>query len=349
MLWRLLAFATLVVGGGVVPSAPAASAQGGLIQATPPPGAVLATAPARIDLLFGEEIDEERSSVRLFNAAGERVDRRDLQVAEKSMNVGVRILPDGVYTVRWTAASAEGGHAARGEHAFRVGAPRDGQPQLALTPARTDAGQLVTVTGSGFTPGSLVVVGIGDEQRFLGTARVDGTGSFALETGVPDYLPHGRQVVQALDLEQRMATGELRIERGGWPPVAVVVQVGEEGGHGHAHGPASEHEAHVAVQVRLVNRSGWDLFDVSVTGTIPAGTRLVRGEVEGPDGVRWSADGGQVRWRNARVRPHQFVGPFVYVLDTSGLPAGAALPEPSVTVTFEHRESPQFRGQATAP
>ena len=348
MLWRLLALATLVVGSLVVPPSRAARAQGRLVQTTPPPGAVLATAPARIDLLFGEELDEERSSLRLFNAAGERVDRRDLQVTETSMNVGVRILPEGVYTVRWTAASTGGGPAARGEYAFRVGTLRAGQPQLALTPARTDAGQLVTVAGSGFTPDSLVVVGIGDEQRYLGTARVDGSGSFALETGVPEYLPHGRQVVQALDLEQRMATGELRIGRGGWPPVAVVLQVGEEGGHGHAHGPASEHAAHVAVEVRLINRSGWDLFDVSVASTIPAGTRLVRGEVEGPDGVRWSADGGQIRWRNARVRPHQFVGPFVYVLDTSGLPAGAVL-EPSVTVTFEHRESPRFRGRATVP
>ena len=349
MLWRFLTLAILAVGGLLASPVPAASAQGRLVQATPPAGGVLATAPARIDLLFGEELNEERSSIRLYHAAGERVDRRDVQVAGNSMNVGVRVLPDGVYTVRWTTAGAEGAPVARGEYAFRVGSPRDGQSQLALTPPRTDAGQLFTVNGSGFTAESLVVVGIGDEQRFLGTARVDAAGRFALESLVPEYLPHGRQVVQALDLEQRMATAELRIERGGWPPVAIVLQVGEEGGHGHAHGAASEHASHVAVQVRLINRSGWDLFDVNLTGTIPPGTRLVRSEVEGPEGVRWSAEGGQIRWRNARVRPHQFVGPFGYVLDTSGLPAGAALPEPSVTVTFEHRESPPFRGQATAP
>jgi methionine-rich copper-binding protein CopC len=313
-------------------------AQTELVQATPPPGAVLGTAPARIDLLFDGELDGEKSRVRLYDGAGARVDRRDLQVAGTSMHVGVRLLPPGAYTVRWVAAEVDDGPVRRGQYQFRVGRPAPGQPQLSISPQRSDAGQLMTVSGSGFTPNSVALVGIGDEQRFLGTAGVDGQGRFAVQALVPEYLPHGRQVVQALDLEQRMATAVLRVERGGWPPVAVQVSVGEE-----------EQAGQVPVEVMLVNRSGYDLFDVSVSAAIPAGTRLIRTEVEGPEGLRWSADGGQLRWRNGRVRPHQYVGPFVYVLDVSGLPPGSPSPEPSVLVTFEHREAPQFRGQATAP
>jgi methionine-rich copper-binding protein CopC len=344
MLWRLLLWSLLIpLGWGALTITPA-YAHSEIVQASPPGGATLVTAPARVDLLFADELDGDKSQLRVLNAAGERVDRRDLQVDGRTMSVGVRVLPAGAYTVRWVATEEDDGHRTRGEYGFYVAAPQPGQPQLTVAPATTDAGQLVTLTGSGFAPSSLAVLGIGDEQRFLGTVQVDSSGAFALQTLVPDYLPHGRQVVQAIDLDQQMATAALRIDRGGWPPVGVQRQAGE----GHSHG-GEEHAGHLAVQVRLVNRSDWDLFDVDLTGRIPPGTHLVRREVEGPDGVRWTADGSRIRWQNARLRPHQILGPFTYVLDVSALPPGTEPPDPSVTVTFEHREAPLFRGRATAP
>jgi methionine-rich copper-binding protein CopC len=348
MSWRLGLAAVLAFATFLLPATPAARAHVKLVQATPPAGALLATAPARIDLLFDGELDGEKSRVRLYDAAGSFADRGDLQVLERSMSIGVRDLPPGTYTVRWTAVDGEDGDVERDRFQFRVGAPAAGQPQLSVTPSSTDAGQTVSVAGSGFTPNSVVVLGIGDEQRFFGTVGVDAQGRFAFQSLVPVHLPHGRQVIQALDLEQRMAAAGLRVERGGWPPIAIELSVGAEE-HGHAHGMGADtHANHVAVEFRIVNRSGWHLRQVEVRGTIPAGTRLLRDESEGPEDAVLSVSGGQVRWRGVRLDAHTIVGPFTYILDVSGLPAGSPTPSPTVTVSFAHGTSPIFRGTATA-
>src|SRR4051812_34565671 len=87
-----------------LPAAPA-RAHAKLVVATPPSGAVLETAPARIDLVYDEELDGDKSHVRVFDAFGARVDRGDSRVAENNMTIGVRDLPSGQYTVRWLAVA----------------------------------------------------------------------------------------------------------------------------------------------------------------------------------------------------------------------------------------------------
>ena len=172
-----------------------------LVAATPPSGAVLGTAPARIDLVFDEELDGEKSRVRVFDASGARVDRGDLRVTEKRMTIGVRDLPPGQYRVRWLAVADDDKGETRDSYMFGVGVAGAGQPRLAVTPDQSDAGQMMTVTGSGFSPNGLVVVAIGDEQRGLATLNTNGQGQFALQTLIPESLPHGRQVIQAVDLD----------------------------------------------------------------------------------------------------------------------------------------------------
>jgi methionine-rich copper-binding protein CopC len=345
MRWRAALAGLIALAAWLNVPTPPAQARASLVQATPPVGAVLGTAPARVDLLFEQELEGDKSRIRVFDAGGARVDRNDLQVEGRSMSVGVRNVPPGAYRVRSVAVAEDTGGEARADYTFYVGPAGTNQPTLAVTPNRTDAGQTVTVVGGGFTPNTLVLLGIGDEQRFLASERADAQGRFSVQTLVPVYLPHGRQVIQALDLEQRMATAALRVERGGWPPLAVRVTAGEEE---HHHGPAAAaHVNHLSVEILLINRSNWDLRLVNVRGAIPPGARLLRDEVEGPDDVSWRLQGDQIVWRNARVRAHRMVGPFSYILDLSGLPPGTPRPEPSVTVSFQHGTPPFFSDRVT--
>jgi methionine-rich copper-binding protein CopC len=343
MAWRGGWLSLLVLSSVLLVPATPARAHAKIVLATPPPGAILATAPARVDLLFDEELEHEDSRITVHDLTGARVDRGDLQVMEKRMTIGVRDLPPGQYSVRWIAVSEHDGHKTRESYRFSVGLLSSGQPQLLVTPDRSDAGQLMTVRGSGFTPNALTLVTIGDDQQDLAALSADGQGQFALQTTIPENLPHGRQVIQALDVEQRMATAALRIERGGWPPIAVQVSAGAE----HAHGPdAAAHANHVAIEIRLVNRSGWHLRGLDVRATIPSGTRVLLEDLEGPEGVPWEIVDGTIRWRGARVDAHQILGPFTFVVDTAALPPGAARPAPNVSVSFQHTTPPLFRGVA---
>ncbi len=331
--WVLLLALVLPLGAPPTP----ARAHAHLVQATPPAGAVLGTAPARIDLVFDEELDEKDSRIRVYDASDARVDRDDVQVAKKRMTVGVRDLPTGTYRVAWRSVADDDKGVIQDRYTFRIGGPAPGQPQLAVSPDHSDAGQLVTIAGSGFTPNGTVVVAIGDEQDALGAPRADGQGRFALQTLVPEYLPHGRQVILALDLDDHMGTAALQIDRGGWPPLGVRVSVETDGNN------------RVNVEIRVVNLSGWHLRRIDVRAMAPPGTRALADGLEGPEGVDGKLEEGAVRWRNANALPHQMLDAFTCVLDTSGRQPGTAVPTPNVTVTFEHGGPPLFRGQATAP
>jgi methionine-rich copper-binding protein CopC len=315
------------------PAAPA-RAHAHLVQATPPDGAVLATAPARVDFVFDEELDGDGSKVRVYDALGARVDRDDLQVAGKRMTIGVRDLPPGSYRVRWISVADDDKGEVRGDATFRVGAPAAGQPQLGVSPDHSDAGQLMTVGGRGFGAEALVLVAIGDEQRALGAVRTDGQGRFALQTLVPESLPHGRQVVQAVSLDGRMATAALQVERGGWPPLGATLSVESAGLN------------RLGVEVQLVNRSGWHLRNVEVRATVPPGARVLRDGLEGPEGVDGVVRGSQVVWRGALAPAHTYLDTFAFVLDTAGVTPGTPL-RPTVTVSYEHGTPPLFRDQLT--
>lgn len=101
------------------------SAHANLVRAEPGISASAPTAPATVRLYFSEAPEPRYSEVDVFNAAHERFDKGDLHVApddKESLIVGVRDLPQGIYTVVWKTTSAVDGHTTGGSFAFAVGA-----------------------------------------------------------------------------------------------------------------------------------------------------------------------------------------------------------------------------------
>jgi len=127
---RSLLAASLAVGlfvagvGGV-------SAHSRYDHSDPVAGAVLDGTPFVLRAYFSQEL-MKASTIQIVDEAGAQVDLGDGHVDlddpdRKVMLVSVPDLQAGVYTVDWTAVSAEDGHAAAGHFSFGVGmAPPDG-------------------------------------------------------------------------------------------------------------------------------------------------------------------------------------------------------------------------------
>lgn len=101
------------------------SAHANLVRAEPGISASVPTAPATVRLSFSEAPEPRYSDVTIFNATRERFDTGDLHVApddRESLIIGVRDLPQGIYTVVWKTTSAVDGHTTGGSFAFAVGA-----------------------------------------------------------------------------------------------------------------------------------------------------------------------------------------------------------------------------------
>lgn len=121
LLLALLAFLSAFPGAAPV------GAHANLVRSNPPAGAVLATAPAQVQLWFSEEPDPHFSDVRVVTADGKRVDRADMHVAPgdtTSLIVDLPAsLPNGAYTIVWKTVSAVDGHVVSGSVPFYVGQP----------------------------------------------------------------------------------------------------------------------------------------------------------------------------------------------------------------------------------
>ncbi len=94
-------------------------------KSEPAAGAVLAQAPAKVTVWFPEEVVEDKSSLKVFDAQGKQVDDGkggvDLNDASHQvLVVGVRPLSEGVYTVRWSIGLTDG-DASAGSFMFGVG------------------------------------------------------------------------------------------------------------------------------------------------------------------------------------------------------------------------------------
>ncbi len=101
------------------------SAHSYLVRAEPGIGASVPTAPKAVRLVFSEAPEPRYSAVTVLNAARERFDTDDLHAAPDdgaSLIVGVRDMPQGVYTVVWKTTSAVDGHTASGTFSFGIGA-----------------------------------------------------------------------------------------------------------------------------------------------------------------------------------------------------------------------------------
>lgn len=132
----LIALLALAFGGPV-------SAHSDLVSSTPADGATVATAPARVTLVFSEELKAEGNLITVTDAGGAQVDAGDtaLDTSDpKRVTVTVSLkrgLGNGVYMVAWKNASVDG-HAEEGTLSFTVGAATAVAPGLPATGAATD-------------------------------------------------------------------------------------------------------------------------------------------------------------------------------------------------------------------
>src|SRR5262245_5909873 len=200
------ALALVALWFGLWPVSPA-QAHARLVDATPSPNAFLATPPARLQLLFDEELDGEGSQVRVFGPSGQRADRRDQQVDGARMWISLQDQGPGVYRVRWKAVADDDKGETQDTYTFTISQQLPaGVPQIAVGPQVANNGDLVAVAGSGFAPNSSVLVEVGDDTGFLALATADSRGRFNVTARLPADLPFGRQVVQATDTADNLAT-----------------------------------------------------------------------------------------------------------------------------------------------
>ncbi len=93
---------------------------------TPPRGATVERQPDAVTFRFSEPVEGNFGAVRVYDAAGSRVDEGDaFHPGGAGPELGVRLqpgLPDGSYTATYRVVSADG-HIVSGGHVFSIGSP----------------------------------------------------------------------------------------------------------------------------------------------------------------------------------------------------------------------------------
>jgi methionine-rich copper-binding protein CopC len=100
----------------------AALAHAMLDRASPAVGSRVAASPARVELWFTEALEPTFSSVKVLDAGGRQVDRRDAAFDTRTpghVSVSLPTLAPGRYRVVWRAVSVDT-HATSGDYAFDV-------------------------------------------------------------------------------------------------------------------------------------------------------------------------------------------------------------------------------------
>jgi methionine-rich copper-binding protein CopC len=96
-----------------------AEAHAFLDHASPRVGGSVAQAPGEVRVWFTEKLEPAFSTLRVVDAGGKQVDKKDKQVDATSMRVSLPALPKGTYRVYWRALSADT-HATEGDYTFEV-------------------------------------------------------------------------------------------------------------------------------------------------------------------------------------------------------------------------------------
>jgi copper transport protein len=103
---------------------PSARAHALLIRSTPAANAVLAQPPVQVEIFFSEALEEQLSSIRVFDSNSLSVDAGDVRVDPADptrLTVTLHSITDGVYTVTWKVVSSIDGHQTTGSFPFAVG------------------------------------------------------------------------------------------------------------------------------------------------------------------------------------------------------------------------------------
>ena len=129
--WARLAISATAVALIALPALAGSADAHALPQSsTPSPGSTLSTPPARVTITFGERPDPKLSSINVLDSSGNPVTAGPTATSSGdplTLEVPLRPLGGGVYTVAWRTVSAVDGHRASGSFAFGVGtAPASG-------------------------------------------------------------------------------------------------------------------------------------------------------------------------------------------------------------------------------
>jgi copper resistance protein C len=120
---RKIIAAALAAELAMIVAGPAARPHAFLDHASPPVGSAVAASPQAVTLWFTQELEPAFSSVTVTNQAGQRVDLGNAQVpqgAPAQLQVGLRPLSPGTYTVSWHVVSVDT-HRTEGRFEFTIG------------------------------------------------------------------------------------------------------------------------------------------------------------------------------------------------------------------------------------
>lgn len=159
--WLLLGGLLTALFAATIMAVPALAHAAKLLRSEPADRAILTSSPPEVALWFEEELLSETSNIKVYDAAGQRVDAGggglDLDDPDHlSLRVALPSLADGVYTVDWTAKLVDG-DISTGRLQFAVGADLTEAVWASEATAETEA-------AGGISPllvgGGLLVLGL---------------------------------------------------------------------------------------------------------------------------------------------------------------------------------------------
>jgi methionine-rich copper-binding protein CopC len=152
----LLAAVFAVTGGLAALGAVPASAHAHLVRAVPGDGATVTTAPARVRLVFDENVRTPAALV-VTGPSGTRVEHGPVQVLDNTASVRVDVMAAGRYTVAFRVVSADG-HPVSAQTSFRFTPGGNAQPDNAQpgTTHTAHAGHEAAADGGGFSRGRVI-------------------------------------------------------------------------------------------------------------------------------------------------------------------------------------------------
>lgn len=116
-MWRTVIFACVA---SFIAGAGGAQAHAFLDHAEPRVGSTVSAAPSVLSLWFTQNLEPVFTSAEVVNAAGARVSgKARIDGANSLMQVGLKPLPPGTYTVRWRTLSVDT-HTTEGSFTFEV-------------------------------------------------------------------------------------------------------------------------------------------------------------------------------------------------------------------------------------
>ena len=99
----------------------AASAHAHLDHSVPAVGSTVTTAPQEVTLTFTQDLEAAFSSVEVTDPSGARVDQGEAKISGNTMQIELKTIVPGTYTVHWHAVSVDT-HKTQGDFSFSVSA-----------------------------------------------------------------------------------------------------------------------------------------------------------------------------------------------------------------------------------